>query len=235
MKNIESKHFFLPIGIVGLIMYLYLMLINTDSIPVIGAYIFKILAIFFIVTSVVGLLISFMQNSLKNKFKKVKKSINSDLIINGWLFYAIFLLYLFLSFVLFLYSSGGWYTLFLLLATGCLFIFLFLLVSILFFLKKEKRIFINKKMLIILLVLLSLVQLFSILFNYSDCGDFSGDSRFISQILFSYHGCFVYDTGNHSIINIFNLIGKNCETIALFIYFFLVYQFSFVFLKSNEN
>jgi len=234
MKNIKSKHFFLPIGAVGIIMYLYLIFIDFNSVSIIGTYIFKILANFFIIAGIGGFLIDFILNIFKNKFKKVTKKTNNDLIINGWVFYVIFLVYLILSFILFLYSSGGWYTLFIFWTTGYLFIFLFLLVSILFFFKEKKQIFINKRMLIILFVLLFLVQLFSIFFNYSDCGDFSGGSYFISHILFSYHGCFVYAVDDRSAVNIFNLIGKNCETIALFIYFFLVYQFSFIFLKSDR-
>jgi len=95
----------------------------------------------------------------------------------------IFALYLFLSHLLFIFTSGGWAVMIQFFYVGFFLFCYFALGILLYFSLKAsgiKQIVINRKQLNILFI----IQALTTLFNYGDCGDGqSGGSMFIAKII----------------------------------------------------
>jgi hypothetical protein len=100
-----------------------------------------------------------------------------------WGFWVILLTYCFFSLVLFMFTSGGWSQLIILIYLGSIYsiiLALVLLINIAISIKKKH---INLKISLISLTILLIVQFITLLANFGDCGDGEGSYRFYERLL----------------------------------------------------
>jgi hypothetical protein len=103
--------------------------------------------------------------------------------LNKQAFWGILLIYCFISLVLFMFTSGGWSQLIILIYLGSIYsiiLALVLLINIAISIKKKH---INLKISLISLTILLIVQFIALLANLGGCGDGEGSYRFYERLL----------------------------------------------------
>lgn len=101
--------------------------------------------------------------------------------------YGFSIVYFIISFFLFAISTGGWASLWLIFILAPAYFILFLIFTISIFFKKNKTIYLSKKLFYFFIIFLFLSQIYLVFFNRLDCGDnMDGSYNFIEHLLLGY-------------------------------------------------